>query len=283
MLEKNAVDTTYHGLLVCPQDRMTTLQLVPKTAPSHLRDYCFGLGKNFEGRATPSDVACAWRERAGDGFEESLKSLFGGTPLTCKNANVSAFLRDGKLESLDFDMRLQAKGCGDRAGTMARSFEFTHPDGPTVYHSYFSLAPEFQDAGIAKRILGNSLELYDRLGIERVSLTAGLEVGGYAWARYGFKPESKESLRELQDEVRWNLDQLGVSTRTHSLVSRLLDSDDPKSVWTLSDLDMMVTGYDGGRMKLGKALLMGTAWDGELDLKDDESRERFQQYVSHAQ
>lgn len=261
---------------------MTTLTLAPKPQPPIVENFRFGLGEKSAAGGVPIDVACAWKARVGADLSVSLRNLFENTNLTAKYVDVSASLKDSRLETLDFDMQLQEIGTGERAGTMSRFFEFDHPDGPSVHHSFFWLLHEFQDAGLAKRIFVNSLKLYEHLGVERITLTAGLEVGGYAWARYGFKPDSKKSLRELYDKVRENLGRLDISTRSRDLVSRLMRSDDPKTVWALSDLDMMVTDYWGERMKLGKALLLGTTWDGELDLKDEESRVRFQQYVSQS-
>lgn len=277
---QEVVDTTYHGLLVCPNEGTSTLMLASRPSTPVVRDYAFCLGERFEGGAIPTDVTEAWRQRSGTTFSDSLKSLFEGTILTSKNASVGATLKDSELDYLDFDMRMQSKGTAERAGVMARVFDFSNKSGPTVEHSYLKFEPEFQDAGLAKEILSRSMRLYERLGMERVTLTAGLSVGGYAWAKYGFKPDSSESLSQLYDEVGWNLEQLDLAPRTHNIVERLMRSDDPKTIWTISDLDQLVTSFDGEKMKLGKALLLGTSWSGELDMTDEESRQRFDQYVS---
>lgn len=279
--KKTAIDTTYDGLLVVPDDRATLLTLEPKPAPSHKQSFTFYFKERFASLSVPRAVDAAWNERAGTGLTNSLQSILEGTPLTSKNATLSAVVKDGKLDTLDFDMRLQQQEEGVRAGTMARYFDFGDADGPVVEHAYFSLSPEFQDAGLARTILSNSVKLYQKLGIDRVTLQAGLSVGGYAWAKYGFKPDSEESWDQLRDEVRWSLDQLELPRCTQRAVERLLRSDDPKSVWALSDLGIMVKDLNGEQTKLGKALLMGTGWYGELDLKDEESMNRFHQYVSN--
>lgn len=55
-----------------------------------------------------------------------------------------------------------------------------------VYHSTFSIQPEYQGQGIGTKFLNASEEFYRENSIPRIKLTAGLDNGPYAWAVSGF-------------------------------------------------------------------------------------------------
>ena len=40
----------------------------------------------------------------------------------------------------------------------------------------------------ARKVLAGNVAMYESLGIEKVSVTANIDVGGYAWAKYGYVP-----------------------------------------------------------------------------------------------
>lgn len=273
------IDKTYNGLLVCPGENLTTLSLVEKSPPPKREVFSLDFDSEPHPNSIPSGLDQAWKKRGGDELSTSLSQLMSGTGLSTRGGSLYSRVKEGALQNLDYDLRFQCDESGKEAGCMSRSVNFTDKEAPYVEHCYFRLEKEFQKGGIGKNILSNSMKMYDKLGIEKVYLSAGLSVGGYAWAKYGFKPESRDDLFQLYDEVRSNMYSLNLNPRIYSLVTGLLNCDDPKTVWTLSDLQMPVTKIDGEQTTLGKALLMGTYWNGAFDLKDRESRERFEQYV----
>lgn len=57
---------------------------------------------------------------------------------------------------------------------------------PYVYHALFSLSDQHQGEGLAKDFMRGSVETYLAHGLDRIELGANIDVGGYAWARYGF-------------------------------------------------------------------------------------------------
>ena len=277
------IDKTYNGLLVCPGENLTTLSLVEKSPPPKREVFSLDFDSPPTPNSVPLDLNGAWERRGGSELSNSLANLMSGTGLSTRGGSLYSRVKEGELQNLDFDLRFQCDESGKEAGCMSRSINFSDREAPYVEHCYFRLEKEFQKGGIGKSILSNSVKMYDKLGIGKVYLSAGLSVGGYAWAKYGFKPENRDDLFRLYDEVRSNMYSLNLNPRIYSLVTGLLNCDDPKTVWTLSDLQMPVTKFDGEQTTLGKALLMGTSWNGELDLKDRESRERFEQYVGSNQ
>lgn len=166
-------------------------------------------------------------------------------------------------------------------GRMERDFEFPDDSPPEVHHSLFELNTSAQGQGIAKDLLANSMRLYDMAGIGSIHLTAGLDVGGYAWAKYGFLPPAGRATRDLFSRIGGRLANLdGVSETSRKVVQRLLQSEEPKALWTISDLDGVTAERQGQRLPLGKALLLGTHWKGVMHLDDPLARARFNNYIS---
>lgn len=59
-------------------------------------------------------------------------------------------------------------------------------DQRVVVHHYLEVEAPYRAAGIGPGLLLSGFELYDRLGMERVVLQAGLASGKWHWARCGF-------------------------------------------------------------------------------------------------
>lgn len=55
-----------------------------------------------------------------------------------------------------------------------------------AYHEFLRAEPEFRGTALAPLVLRQSFLYFDRIGIERAVVEAGLETGTYYWARCGF-------------------------------------------------------------------------------------------------
>jgi hypothetical protein len=154
-----------------------------------------------------------------------------------------------------------------------------------VYHSYFS-AGDTGNGG-AKGLFRASFGVYKALGVAHVDVSANCDVGGYTWARFGFVPKNWSSIK---DGIRIRLDNLKrapqevragrrtthvnqISAQMHSHISRILASNDPKTMWDIADMK-------NGGQELGKGLLLGTHWSGRLDLHDSATMRRLKKYVA---
>jgi hypothetical protein len=130
--------------------------------------------------------------------------------------------------------------------------------------------------GSGKQLFRTSMGVYMSLGVHAVRVEAGLTVGGYAWARYGYKPDDWCKLRH---ELKVKLDTLHQSkplTPSQLCITRsLLDDTNPYALWKLADASA------GGR-KIGKELLLGTNWFGTISLSDAKCMYRLKTYLSSA-
>ena len=166
------------------------------------------------------------------------------------------------------------------AGDFIFSFFKNEKTGKThAYHDLLSLKDSFQGKDTAKTVLRNNFRLYDELGMDHVDLTAAITVGGYAWARYGWQLKDNDWNHEnINKQVEKRLKELDLKPSTRKTLRKLLKSNDPKKLWTISDMRQTVI-KDGKETTLGKALLLGTNWQGTFDLKDADSRRRLEHYI----
>jgi hypothetical protein len=129
-----------------------------------------------------------------------------------------------------------------------------------------SIALSEQDAGLMGDAMRGIYLLADDLGVSSLNLTAGLDTGGWAWAKYGFSP-TQVGWDLLRDELKLKAETLAMSEEESTAVAVLLSSPDPVAIQTLADLP------------IGERLLSGTEWQASLDLNDPESVERFRAYI----
>lgn len=167
---------------------------------------------------------------------------------------------------------------GESFASLSREFKKAENGTLTVNHDYFALANENQDRGLAKQFLKGSIATYRELGVSKVETHANINVGGYAWAKYGFVPT-----QETWDKLRRNLLESLTSYAEKATGNKLelirdatmiAESSNPKGIWAIADMD---AAFDG--TTFGKRMLFNRDWEGTLDLKDEETMRKFNGYV----
>lgn len=98
-------------------------------------------------------------------------------------------------------------------------------------------------------------------------MQANLDVGGYAWARYGFTTD-KHYVQRIIDNC--------INPETRKAAKEVFDNfynhNDAKVKFQMRNL----TGFEWS-----KDLLLGSKWDGELLLDDKETMKIFTSYLTH--
>lgn len=141
-----------------------------------------------------------------------------------------------------------------------RTFDFARR---IAYNAGLIVEAPWQGQNIGRTHLASLLlDFYLPAGIERVAVTAGLDTGGYTWARAGFMP-TPESWKRLQTELMRRYE--GFRLNDPFLFAAILD-DDPRSIWDVAD------------SQHGRRLLLGTSWAGNIDLTDAEVLQRLRAY-----
>jgi SPP1 gp7 family putative phage head morphogenesis protein len=265
----------------------------------HLTDAADKLIKT-EGK-TAEELQVMWRDLHAKGIEMpfSVSSIadfqkeFGMSPTSFRDTLFKG------LESHDFKLEIKKGGRGSwtiKGNSKDISFTRIWDGKKEVNNSYFHIQ-EGQKGGLAKILNGNQLKVWDHLGVEKIVLDANIDVGGYAWARYGFTPKDQQewdwlkasvgnrfvSQSELAAERIRRADaayipksNMPVSDETKAALDRILASKDPEAIRELAALKeevMPIKGFAFGEVfvkgepiSVGKAALLGSRWSGELDL-----------------
>jgi hypothetical protein len=235
------------------------------------------------------DFTAGWTSVMGDVTpEDAYKSIFAGMTT-----------RPKKLPKLDDDIsfttvtvrgdsdhvRINIKGDlvdkdNNTIGSMMRVIT-RDGDEITVKHSLFQLDSAVQGSGLGKRTLRESIDLYEQIGVTKVNVFANIDAGGYAWARYGYKPIARD-WPELQSRARAALANIAddIPDAVRAQINTILSDPDPAAIWRLADIRTPVTiRLSQPPIPLGRALLQGSDWNGVLDLTDPEAMKRFRNYV----
>lgn len=83
----------------------------------------------------------------------------------------------------------------DQVGAFERTLSNEGKD-IVVNHDEFIINGSKQGKGLGDRFNAHASAVYQEIGVDRVTLEAGLEVGGYAWARQGFRFHGSSEARK---------------------------------------------------------------------------------------
>ncbi len=155
------------------------------------------------------------------------------------------------------------------------------------YEDGLAIDHKRRGVGLAQRLMGNVVDLAGSMGAGSVELDTN-DVGGYVWAKAGFVPRDWTSLR-LQVEARLSALQRSsgrVGEAEETTINAMLSAGgmDTKVIRSIAGRETEVRSTnmrepgDPERVAIGKQLLIGTNWNGELVLGDKESMEIFRSW-----
>ncbi|NDV81342.1 hypothetical protein [Bacteroides sp. 51] len=138
-----------------------------------------------------------------------------------------------------------------------------------VYHDTFTLPTDKQGKGFAKELFRSLYTQYKNAGISEIQIVANMDIGGYAWAKYGFKAKA-DRYDDLMSWARFQRDESMISKNDFSNFQEWIKSYEGK------DIPM----YEIAGRKYGKKLLQGSVWKGYINLNDKEQMTVFEAYLS---
>jgi len=126
-----------------------------------------------------------------------------------------------------------------------------------------------QGKGHAKALYRAAIDTFQRMGAKQANLHANLDVGGYAWARYGMIPDQESWDRMRNSESNFlNYQVNNMPEEQRRLYKKILNNPDPHGIWALAD------------SRKGKKLLLQTSWHGALDFTDPAAMSRYNDYIT---
>ncbi|HMF47475.1 MAG TPA: zeta toxin family protein, partial [Candidatus Saccharimonadales bacterium] len=133
-----------------------------------------------------------WDKKVGEDPETFKKSFTGGvnTTMSVKGGDSSWEITGSVLDEN-----------GSSIGHYTRIINWRDNSAESAY---FKLNDAYEGKGEGKKMLAGNVAFYQKLGLDKVSVHANIDVGGYAWARYGYVP-TRSSWRDLSADIRSKL------------------------------------------------------------------------------
>lgn len=146
-----------------------------------------------------------------------------------------------------------------------RAFSRNADGSWTVDHEYFTLPRSAQGSGGARRMMRASVEAYDGMNVSRIEVLANIDVGGYAWARYGFTANNAARVRRVMGEAAARNPRDPVSRAVRSTLNASGDDDLMYNLARIKTPDGQRRGFE---------ILENARWDGHIDLTNTSHRAR---------
>lgn len=142
------------------------------------------------------------------------------------------------------------------------------PPQRRAHLTWLVVTPTGRGGATSRHLLQNLLLIERDCGITRLTLQAGLTHGGYVWAVHGFLPSPDTAWPVIAARLTAKFAAVAsnLAPAQVAAVDGLLRSTDRRALRAIAALVMPFGGTT-----LGKHLLMGESWPGELDLSDEAS------------
>lgn len=178
-------------------------------------------------------------------------------------------IEDCGLEFTDEgEVKLKYFGTSSEGNPFQMERNFMSKNGKvTIYHEELVIPDELQDKGLGKMLFKPMLQQYLAMGADEVELVANMDIGGYAWARYGFSTRNYFKANEIFMFTE-------ASKEVQKMAQDYLDayySALPKE--TPFPMKLLAA------QPYGKELLINTFWDGFLNLKDRRQVNYTKRYI----
>lgn len=166
-----------------------------------------------------------WNEKVGIEPEQFKKSFLGGTEASM---TISGYRNGTKFEVKGDLYDKDPEDDGRIVGNYEREIDL---DAKKAYSAYFKLEKAATKHDTGKKVLAGNVEMYKQLGIENVGVTANIDVGGYAWAKYGYVPT-----QAAWDRLRGTLESklTGAERSSRPTSSNTIEADD----WNMLSSDV---------------------------------------------
>ncbi len=155
------------------------------------------------------------------------------------------------------------------------------------------ISASLQNTGIhtAKGYLRAMANILMKNDIDALTLNT-TSIGGYAWAKYGFKPASEKEWGNLKADIKKHIknDHVCFKNKEYKLEESelkiinavLAKESPPEAIWELTEtLNRKLDTINGHDITVGKALLIDRTWKGILPLNErNKGFQRFQAYTA---
>jgi GNAT superfamily N-acetyltransferase len=191
------------------------------------------------------------------------------------------------IDPLDESFAVTIEGADMNRRVWFQASELRIRDG-LIYQDRMDVEAEFRGRKTTQKLMRGVAEFADLMGCRRIVLDAQ-EIGGYLWATAGCLPIG--SWIGIRNDILPRLGRLQarreISPERVNQITRMLAAgeDDPRLLWAIARLPDEVTSShrrsigDPATISLGKELLIGVRWKGEIDMDSRFSRTVFRKWL----
>ena len=153
----------------------------------------------------------------------------------------------------------------------SRNFEMTrnitYNDGyNSVYHAYLRVPERVQGKGLTRKMFQILYKQYEAGNVKKINVTANINIGGYAWAKYGFSALNKDEVLDIVNSSSNSLFKKSARRKIKYFYSKYGDN----RAFPMHRL---------AKLKGGKDALLNSFWSGVIDLNDRGQLKRFLNYL----
>jgi len=159
---------------------------------------------------------------------------------------------------------------GSHRGSVLQPFtlerEFSRNNGIlTVNHTKFELGTNIQGKGLSKDIFSSLYNQYKNAGIEKINVHANMDVGGYTWGKYGFSVKKSDVDGFITKTIRND----AVEKEMRIIAENYFKLNNSAETFPMN---LFCT-------EKYKKYLLGSDWNGSLDLTDEIQKAVFESYL----
>ena len=195
------------------------------------------------------------------GFSDSLESLVVANGGTMYEMRITSATKD----KFEFEWRGESKN-GDNI-TLCRTFKIDRQGKLEVHHDLFAIPESMQGKGFSKKTFQLLYKEYQRMGVDYITVFANIDVGGYCWAKYGFKAKNHFNAVSCFERLSDDLLEKALNFIDDYYKTNNLPHSAPFPMKLLA------------QQPWGKDALLNSSWSGILDLSDSAEREFFEKYM----
>lgn len=186
--------------------------------------------------------------------------IFGENGAEYGNVQIDGKIFDGEKEIGRFVSYIKPERPEIDGGVHREGTGFAGQDGAPaqVSHSLLELDSGRQGNGFSRDFYGQAEKEYKKAGYNQVELTANIDVGGYAWARQGYKP-TPQATADLRNRITQRRSEDRYQPENH-LTAR--DARALNRFLTRGDMNSLATYKNAKGEPTGKTFLLGSYWKG---------------------
>lgn len=246
-----------------------------KTKPKKKRDL-----KNFNEIEFKADI-----EELLEKFDDLLKK--NDIPLDIYDKNQFSIKKSSNKIEIEID-----NGESDEKQILIKRVIEAKGNEIIAKHKHFFIPESLQNEGFSREFFKATFKQYDEdhIGVTKIEVFANLDVGGYTWARYGFYASNKsvvdniiqkaESQIRDEGEIKHEWTENGIKRESILDETGLLEAKNYlEGFYKTRNKDERFFMNILAEQPWGRALLIGTLWDGTIDLTDSEERSYFERYI----